>query len=167
MKKIFAILAFAAMTMTVSAQSLEGNWQAEKKMGIAALNYILTFKGDQVSQSLVATAEKEIGIVTFSLAAPAQSYTPGKTLNFTLDASKVEMKITDIKFNDEVKAEIKKNSELEKTLRQFEQDDVDEKKELTVNQVMFNGKCTITNQTAESFELKNGNGETYNFKKVK
>ena len=112
MKKIFAILALAAMTMTVSAQSLEGNWQAEKKMGIAALNYILAFKGDQVSQSLVATAEKEIGIVTFSLAAPAQSYTPGKTLNFTLDASKVEMKITDIKFNDEVKSEIKKNPEL-------------------------------------------------------
>lgn len=167
MKKLFAILAFATMTVIVSAQSLDGNWQAEKKMGTAALNYILTFKGNQVSQSLVAKADKEIGIITFSFAALAQNYAPGKTLNFAIDASKVEAKIKDIKFSDEVKAELKNNPALEKTLRQFEQEDLDEKKELTVNQAMFNGKCTIANQTAQSFELKDDKGETYIFKKVK
>lgn len=167
MKKIFAILALAAMTLTASAQSLDGNWQVEKKMGTAVLNYILTFKGNQVSQSLVAKADKEIGIITFSFAAPAQNYAPGKTLDFALDASKVEAKIKDIKYNDEAKAEFKNNPALEKTFRQFEQEDLDEKKELTINQVMFNGKCTIANQTAQSFELKDGKGETYKFKKVK
>ncbi len=167
MKKILMMVALMAMTMTVSAQSLDGNWQAEKKMGIAVLTFNLAFEGNQVTQSLVGTADKEVGLITMSFAAPAQNYTPGKTIDFTLDASKVEAKIEDIKFNDEVKAEIKDNPEMEKFIRQMEDEDVEEKKEYTANQVMFNGKCTISNQTAESFELKNSNGDTYIFKKVK
>ncbi len=167
MKKILMMVALVAMTVSASAQSLDGNWQAEKKMGIAVLTYNLAFKGNQMSQSLMAKADKEIGIITFSFAAPAQNYTPGKTLDFALDASKVEAKITDIKYNDEAKAEFKNNPALEKTFRQFEQEDLDEKKELTINQAMLSGKCTIANQTAQSFELKDGKGETYKFKKVK
>ena len=166
-KMMFAmVLALAAMTMTVSAQSLDGNWQAEKQMEGVEMNYILAFKGNQVSQSVVATCQKEIGTVSVIFAVPAQSYTPGsKTVNFTLDVSTIDVKLKNVIFNEESKAVIKENPSLEQTFKQMVLEDFEEKKG-GIAQYLFVGERTITNQTAQSFELKGGDGETYMFKKT-
>lgn len=150
------------------AQSLEGNWQAEKKMEDVAMNYILAFMGNEVTQSLVCTCEKEIGTVSVSFVLPAQSYTPGaKTINFTFDASMVEVKLKDVIFNKATKDVIKERPSSEKYIMDLVLDDFKEQKGDVAIQFLFSGDCTIANQTVQSFELKNAKGETYLFKKTK
>ena len=171
MKKVLMMMAFAAMfafDTVAHAQSLEGDWQAEKKMEDVAMNYILAFMGNEVTQSLVCTCEKEIGTVSVSFVLPAQSYTPGaKTINFTFDASMVEVKLKDVIFNKATKDVIKERPSSEKYIMDLVLDDFKEQKEDVAIQFLFSGDCTIANQTVQSFELKNAKGETYLFKKTK
>lgn len=167
MKKIMMMVALVAMTMTVSAQSLDGNWQAEKLMEDVKMDYILTFEGNQMSQRLVCTCEQEIGTVSIEFAVPAQSYTPeSKTLNFAFDASMTEVKLKEVKFNEQTKAVIKEKPSWEDFFKKLVLEDFEEKKEKIANQFLFSGECTITKQTAQSFELNGSNGETYVFKKA-
>ncbi|MBO7580753.1 MAG: hypothetical protein J6T38_04435 [Bacteroidaceae bacterium] len=161
------VLALAAI-LSMQAQSLEGNWQSEKQMEGVKMDYFLNFEGNQMSQSVVFTCEKEIGTVSILFSVPAQSYTPGATqLKFAFDASKTEVKFKEVKFNEASKEAIKENPSLENLMKQLVLDDFEEQKETVAKQFLFRGERTIANQTAQSFELKDSDGNTYLFKKEK
>lgn len=167
-KTMMTLVLALAVILPMQAQSLDGNWQSEKQQENVKMDYVLSFEGNQMRQSVVCTVQKEIGMVSIAFAVPAQSYTPGATtLNFAFDASKTEVKLTEVKFNAETQDAIKEKPSLEKFMKQLVLDDFEEQKEMVANQFLFSGERTIANQTAQSFELKGGDGETYVFKKVK
>ena len=170
MKKrmINLVLALVAM-LPLQAQSLDGKWMALDDEDGTAMAYILVFEGDLMRQALVSSTDAEnLGQMTVAIAVPAQNFTPGaKKLNFTFDAKQVELAIQDIDFNDELKADFKKNPKKEEQTRKFIEKHFESLKEEMANTMLLSGEHTIVKQTDDELVLKDTDGETYQFVKNK
>ena len=76
-----------------------------------------------------------------------------------------ELAIQDIDFNDELKADFKKNPKKEEQTRKFIEKHFLSLKEEMANTMLLSGEHTIVKQTADELVLKDADGETYEFVK--
>jgi hypothetical protein len=168
MKKTMMTLVLALVAMLpIQAQSLEGKWidVAETGEEDVNLSYILTFEGDQVRQyAICGSVVEKVGDVSIYITVPAQEYVPGSnTLNFTFNASQVDIGIQDIEYSEQMKEIIKNAPDREKALKLVIRAGFVEQKHEMAKQILLNGMFTITKITDNSFEMKDADGETYAF----
>jgi hypothetical protein len=169
MKKRMMILMLALVAMLpMQAQSLEGRWMAEEETEDEAVAYLLEFNGNTVMQGMVAGAPMEgVGNVTVSISVPPQPFTPGaNAIDFKFDATKAELNLEHIDYIDAIKQAIEKEPVKAANARKIVLSAFEQQKEEMAKQMLLSGRYTITKQTADELELKDPDGEVYNYKRI-
>lgn len=163
MKKIMmTTVLLLTVVMGLQAQSLIGTWKTVSETDEDGDNYTWIFTFTQ-SNSLdmkmsMVSSDPEVGDFEFTMAFPGTYQRNGNALSFNFDTEKATMTIDKVKFTGEIADLIKESPEMEQTIKDLLQKQVDQeiKKNLGSGSPFGKEEVTIKELTVRNLILESG-----------